>query len=96
MYQVYKRHHRKAYRNGDLEDELVTVDITPFTLKKQALAYIEDELKGKPEKQISRYPHTGNKPSNYYYFTGVTWQHENTGEQMEEYYQYTLQKVKML
>ena len=96
MYQVEKRHHRKAYRNGDLEDELILISATPFTLKKQALAYIEDELRGKPKRQISRYPHTGDKPSNYYWFTGVTWQHENSGETMEEYYQYTLRKVKML
>ena len=94
MYQVEKRHHRKAYRRGDLEDELVLISATPFTLKKQALAYIESELKGKPERQISRYPHKGDIPSNYYYFTGVTWQHENSGEEMQEYYQYTLRKVK--
>lgn len=27
--------------------------------------------------------------------SGVTWQHENTGEQMEEYYQYTMKKIKL-
>ena len=95
MYQVEKRHHKKAWRNGDLEDELEFLGAVPFTLKKQALAYIEDELRGKPERQISRYPRKGDTPSNYYYFTGVTWQHENSGEQMEEYYQYTLRKVKL-
>ena len=95
MYQVEKRHHKKVWRNGDLEDELVLEWAASYTTKKQALACIEDELRGKSEKQISRYPHTGDKPSNYYYFTGVTWQHENSGEQMEEYYQYTLKKVKL-
>ena len=35
----------------------------------------------------------GNTPSYCYCFTGVKWQHENSGEMMEEYYKYTLKKV---
>ena len=37
----------------------------------------------------------GEKPSYGDVYTGVKGQHENSDEEMEEYYQYTLKKVKL-
>ena len=93
MYQVSVYHHTKDIVKGDLEDKLELMYTLSYTTKKAAKAYIEDKLRGKPARQVTRYPHTGDNPSNYYYFTGMIWQHENTGERMEEYYQYTLKKI---
>jgi hypothetical protein len=95
MYQVTVHHHDKAWRNGDLEDELKLIAQENFKTRKAAVAFIESKISNKPSRQIARYPHRGDKPSNYYWFTGVTWQHENSGEEMAEYYQYTLKKVKL-
>jgi hypothetical protein len=39
--------------------------------------------------------HKGDKPSYCYVYTGVKWQHENSGEPMEEYYMYKLEKAKL-
>ena len=93
MYVVETYHHEKDYRNGDLEDRLTLVGSSLFKLKKEAVAFIEKRLAGKPARSISRYPHTGNTPSEYFYFTGEQWQHENSGATMYEYYQYKLKKM---
>lgn len=93
MYLVEKKHHCKGWRNGDLEDQLEILGTKHFNTKKAAKAYIESEIGNKPKKEVARYPHTGDTPSNYYWFTGETWIHENTGQEMQEYYQYTLKKL---
>jgi hypothetical protein len=95
MYQVTVHHHDKDIVRGDLEDKFELLHSTNFATRRAAKAYIEDKLKNKPSKQVRRDYHKGNEPSYCYYFTGVTWQHENSGEQMEEYYLYTLKKVKL-
>lgn len=93
MYQVLVYHHDKAWRNGDLEDKLELIDSKNFKLKRDARNWMVKEVQ-----RISgngRFDwHTGNIPSYGYCFTGNTWIHENTGEKMEEYYQYILKKVK--
>lgn len=93
MYQVIVHHHDKAWRNGDLEDELKLVAQENFKTRTAAKKYIEDHLKGK--KDVFRNYHKGDATSWCGYYTGVTWQHENSGEKMVEYYQYTLKKVKL-
>ena len=93
MYQVTVHHHDKNWRNGDLEDKLELVEVHNYKTKKEAKEWIESKLVNKSKKQVRRYPHTGNIPSKYFYFTGVEWQHENTGETMYEYYCYTLEKA---
>lgn len=95
MYTVTVHHHDKDWRRGDLEDKFELIESKNFKTKKEAKEYIESKLSGKPPISVTRYLHTGDKPSHYYYFTGVTWQHENSGEQMQEYYQYTLKKGKL-
>ena len=94
MYQVTVHHHCKAWRNGDLEDEFKLIDSRNFKTRNDGKIFIETQINRKPGKQVQRHYHKGDEPSYCYYFTGVTWQHENSGEQMEEYYQYTLKKVK--
>ena len=93
MYTVEVRHNTKAYRNGELECELVLEESKNFKTRKAAKCYIESQLKRKHN--IQRYYHKGDEPSNCYYFTGVSWIHENTGEECNEYYQYTLKKAKV-
>ena len=95
MYQVAVYHHDKAIVKGDLEDKLELVAQENFKTKKAAKEWIERELKDKPTRSVTRYPHKGDIPSNYYYYTGVMWQHENSGDTMYEYYQYILKKVKL-
>lgn len=92
MFTVEVRHHTKAYRNGDLEDKLELIQVENFKTRSSAKAYIERELRGKDN--VEKSYHRGDEPSNCWFFTGVRWQHENTGEEMREYYQYTLKKTK--
>lgn len=96
MYKVEVRHHKKAWRNGDLEDTLELVSSELFKTRSSAKTYIESScgLNRKPAKQVQRHYHMGDEPSYCYWFTGVTWQHENSGETMQEYYEYKLSKVK--
>ena len=93
MYIVTVHHHDKNWRNGDLEDELKLENIVHYNTRKDAKAFIESELKGKSK--VFRNYRKGDEISYCGYYTGVTWQHENSGEQMEEYYQYTLRKSKL-
>lgn len=95
MYQVTVHHHKKAWRNGDLEDAFELERQENFKTRAKAKIFIESQINRKPLSQIRREYHKGDTPSYCYWFTGETWQHENSGEQMEEYYQYTLKKVKL-
>lgn len=93
MYKVEVRHHTKAWRNGDLEDALDLVSSELFKTRKAAKGYIEREL-CKRHGTIHMDWHKGDTPSYCYCFTGVKWQHENSGAEMQEYYEYKLSKVK--
>lgn len=93
MYIVEAYHHCKAWRKGDLEDELRLLWSQTFRNRKYAKDHIECQL---PKTgNIQRHYHKGETPSCVIYFTGRTWTHENTGEEMQEYYQYTLKKLKV-
>lgn len=93
MYRVTAHHHCKAWRHGDLEDELKLLWSQDFRTRKYAKDHIEAQLTNSGT--IQRHYHKGDTPSYVIQFTGRTWQHENSGEEMEEYYQYTLKKVKL-
>jgi hypothetical protein len=97
MYQVTVHHNDKAIVRGDLKDKFELIAQENFKTREAAKTYIESicGLNRRPLKQVTRDYHKGDKPSYCYWFTGVTWQHENSGEMMEEYYQYTLKKVKL-
>jgi hypothetical protein len=94
MYQVTVHHHDKDIVRGDLEDKFELVAQENFKTRTAAKDWIEGEL-SRRRGAIQMNWHKGDKPSYCYCFTGVTWQHENSGEMMEEYYQYTLKKVKL-
>ena len=94
MYQVTVHHHDKDWVRGDLEDKFELIAQEWFKTRKAAKDWIEREL-SKRRGKIYMDWHKGDKPSYCYIYTGVTWQHENSGEEMEEYYQYTLKKVKL-
>ena len=94
MFQVEIHHHDKDIVRGDLEDKFELVEKELFHTRKAAKDYIERHLQGKPKDKVQRYYHRGDT-SRCFYFTRVKWQHENSGEMMEEYYQYTLKKVKV-
>lgn len=94
MYQVTVHHHQKAWRRGDLEDELVLEAKQIFKTRTNAKTWINNQLLLKSGTKRTEW-HTGDKPSYAYCFTGETWTHENTGEQMSEYFQYTLTKAKL-
>lgn len=93
MYEVKVMHHCKAWRRGDLEDDFVLVDKQMFKTRTAGVNYIKAQLRGK--RGVREEWHKGDKTSYCYYFTGVSWQHENSGEQMDEYYQYTLKKASL-
>ena len=94
MYTVTVHHHDKDWRNGDLEDKFELIDSKNFKTKKEAKNWIISQLEGKSGTVRFAW-HTGDKPNYGFCFTGVTWQHENSGEIKEEYYQYTLRKGKL-
>lgn len=94
MYQVTIHHHDKDWRRGDLEDKFELIGQGNFKTRTAAKEFIEKDL-SRRRGTIQMNWHKGDKPSYCYCFTGVTWQHENSGEMMEEYYQYTLKKVKL-
>ena len=94
MYTVTVHHHDKDWRNGDLEDKFELVHSRNFSTKSAAKAWIEDELSRLRGTKRTEW-HKGDHPSYGYCWTGVTWQHENTGAEMEEYWQYTLRKGKL-
>ena len=93
-YTVTVHHHTKDWRNGDLEDKFELIDSRNFKTRKAAKEFIERQL-ARQAGTIRMDWHKGDKPSYGLCFTGVIWQHENTGEKMEEYYQYTLKKDKL-
>lgn len=94
MFQVQIHHHDKNWRNGDLEDKFELVKQENFKTRKAAKEFIEGQLRRMPGTKRTEW-HKGDETSYAWCWTGLTWQHENTGEQMEEYYQYTLKKVKL-
>ena len=94
MYQVTVHHHDKDIVRGDLEDKIELIAQEWFKTRKAAKDYIEGCLARKHGKVHMDW-HKGDKPSYCYIYTGVKWQHENSGEMMEEYYVYKLEKVKL-
>lgn len=93
MWTVTVHHHDKDRRNGDLEDKFELIESKNFKTRNAGKDYIERELSRLSGTKRTNW-HKGDKPSYAYCFTGVTWQHENSGEMMEEYYQWTLRKAK--
>ena len=94
MYQVEVYHHDKDIVRGDLEDKFELVAKEMFKTRRAAKNYIESHMARFSGTKRTEW-HKGDKPSYAYCWTGVTWQHENSGEPMEEYYQYILKKVKL-
>ena len=94
MYQVTVHHHDKDWVRGDLEDKFELIAQENFQTRKSAKDYIERCL-SRQSGTKHRFYHKGDEPSYCYLYTGVTWQHENSGEMMEEYYEYKLSKVKL-
>jgi len=81
----------EAWERGDLSSKCELIDVKHYKTRKEAKTFIEQELSGK--KNVRREYHRGNTPSNCIYFTGHTWIEENTGEERQEYYLYTLSKI---
>ncbi len=94
MYQVTVHHHDKDIVRGDLEDKFELIASELFKTRKSAKDWIEGQLARKSGTKFREY-HKGDEPSRCYCYTGVKWQHENSGEMMEEYYVYTLKKAKL-
>ena len=94
MYQVTVHHHDKDIVRGDLEDKFELIAQECFKTRTAAKNWIESRMARYSGQKFRDY-HKGDKPSYCYVYTGVKWQHENSGEMMEEYYQYTLKKVKL-
>lgn len=95
MYRVTVHHHDKDIVRGDLEDKFELIRQENFKTRKGAKEWIEAQLNKRAYVKKSVDWHKGAEPSYAICWTGVTWQHENSGEMMEEYYQYTLKKVKL-
>lgn len=95
MYQITVHHHDKDIVRGDLEHKFELIKQENFKTRTKAKEWIESQLKKKAYVAKSVDWHKGDKPSYVTCWTGMTWQHENSGEMMEEYYQYTLKKIKL-
>ena len=89
VYIVKVFHHDKDWVGGDLEDKFELEDSDIFKTRKAAKAWILNDLSKKRGTKTTKW-HVGDKPSYAYCYTGVKWQHENSGEEMEEYWMYTL------
>ena len=94
MYQVTVHHHDKDWVRGDLEHKYVLIAKEMFKTRKAAKEYIEKDLARRSGTKRAEW-HKGDEPSYACCWTGVTWQHENSGEEMKEYYYYELKKVKL-
>lgn len=92
MYEVKVMHHCKAWRKGDLEDDFVLVDKQVFKTRTAGVDYIKSKLRGL--KNVRESWHR-DMTSYCYGFTGVSWVHENTGEEQDEYYQFSLKKAEV-
>jgi hypothetical protein len=95
MYQVTIHHHDKDWVRGDLEDKLELIRQENFKTRTAAKNFMEGDVARRRCNVVHRDYHKGDKPSYIWAYTGVTWQHENSGEEMEEYYRYILKKVKL-
>lgn len=95
MYQVEIYHHDKDWVKGDLEDKFELIAKEFFKTRTAAKEYIESKLRGKSSDKVWRGYHKGDKSSYCYLYTGVEWQHENSGEWMKEYYEYVMKKAKI-
>lgn len=93
MYTVTIHHHCKVWYRGDLEDEFKLIQSENFKTRKRAKEWIESKITRGHE--IVRHYRKGDLPSIVVEYTGETWQHENSGEIMYEYYQYTLKKTEV-
>ena len=94
MFTVTVHHHDKDWRRGDLEDKFELIDSKNFKTRTAAKDWIERQLSRLSDTKRTDW-HKGDTPSYAFCWTSVTWQHENSGEEMEEYYQYTLRKGKI-
>ena len=82
---------RQGIESNNKKEPLELVETRHFRTRQDAKHYVESQLRR--WKNPQRYYHKGDQPSNCYGFTDMTWTHENTGEEMQEYYQYTIKKV---
>ena len=94
MFQVTVHHHDKDWRNGDLEDKFELIKQENFKTRKYAKEFILRELRKLSGTKKTEW-HKGDERSFAWCWTGEKWQHENSGEMMEEYYQYILEKCKI-
>ena len=95
IYELKRYHHRKAWRNGDLEDETIQDFSQNFSTRTEANNFLEkEENKYKREKYSIQKTivKRGDKPSKLLVFTGETWVNENSGSNNEEYYHYIVNK----
>lgn len=93
-YKVTCIHHRKAYVKGDLEAESVIHSVEVLPSKKEVVKYLvrkADEANRQGRKFKLNSAIRGNMPSLSIY-TGVTWIHENSGEEHQEYYWFKTEK----
>jgi len=95
MYQVTIRHHDKDWVHGDLEDKFELIAKEYFKTRTSAKEFMERDVSRRRCSVVHRDYHKGDKPSYIWAYTGMTWQHENSGADMEEYYCYKLEKVKL-
>ena len=95
MWQVTLQHHKKAWRNGDLEDALELEWQENFKTREAAKEFMERKLRNMSGEKLFIKWHKGDEPSYAVCWTGMTWKHENTGELQREYYHFLLKKVKL-
>ena len=94
MYQVTLYHRKKEWRRGDLEYTDALELQENFRTKTAAKIFIQDRLLKMSGTKRTEW-HKGDNPSYACWWTGWTWQNENSGEQLEETYTFILKKVKL-
>lgn len=89
-YKVTKYHHRKAYVRGDLEAETIIESVETFPTKKAVVQYLEREADSAKRRgyKVNLVTKTRGTMPNLIVATGVSWTHENTGNEEQEFYSY--------
>lgn len=90
MYKVRTYHFKKVYKNGYLEEDYLKEGEEDFETRKEAINFVENTLIGVCD-IVRNYQKRQN--SFYIKFIDNFWTNENSGEENQEFYKYSVTKI---